>query len=54
MSRIVVTLGLLIIIASMWANFAMGTQVALIGIGLILCGLFVEIRQVVALLAKGA
>lgn len=38
--------GLLVIIGSLFFNVLAGTQIALFGVGLILLGIFVELRKV--------
>ena len=45
MSSISVLIGLLIVIGSILANAIMGTQIALIGVGFILIGIFIETRK---------
>ena len=44
-SQLYAFIGLLIILASLFANVLAGTQLALFGVGLILLGIFVEVRK---------
>lgn len=43
MASVAVVLGLIIVIGSLFANVLQGTQIALIGIGFILIGIFLAI-----------
>jgi hypothetical protein len=44
-SQIYAFIGLLVILGSLFLNVLAGTQVALFGVGLILLGIFVEVRK---------
>lgn len=46
MSRIAVTLGFIIVFFSIFASFAMGTQLSLIGVAFVVLGLFIELRRI--------
>lgn len=45
MSSVAVVLGLVIVIGSLFANVLQGVQIALIGIGFILIGIFLAIPE---------
>ncbi len=45
MSQIIALLGLIALVGSIFTNALMGQQIATIGVGFILLGIFLEIRK---------
>jgi len=46
LASIAVLIGIVILFASIFANALMGTQIALLGIGFVLIGIYLQIRRI--------